>query len=115
MVERMEVGKKYSKKNDYCIFTCEAIVSNGDAVMTWLHNDKIRSFTITPSQFYFYEEYKELRTGKIWVTIWKNGERAHYSNDPKTTSWYLTYKKDVLAIKEVDWVEGEGLEYNSSS
>lgn len=86
----MRVGKKY-RRQDYSdiVYTCEAILSNGDAAFTYTVNDKVYSVVLVKKFFDYYEEVPD----EDWRAIFRDdgelkiGICTHKSEQSVIDSW----------------------------
>ncbi len=110
----MVPGKQYTfKGNKEKLVTCLSVTPSEN----YLCLSGVKEFVLEKAFLDLYEEYKSKKKGIYWTAIIEDVEGNIYSfgfNPSKNEllkemSGYLYSTEKVIAIKKVDWKEGEGL------
>lgn len=103
-----KVGQKYTCVNGDDIFLCIGFNSKKEPIVEQLTRDNYFG-VFEPS---LWSEYKEPKSGKIYNVIFEcqNGtiSSCTFLEKGPARAWKPISMK-ILAIKEVSWIEGEGL------
>jgi hypothetical protein len=113
-----EVGKKYVSDLDDPILKpveCLYITPNGNVLVK---DSTAGEFLLQRKNLGYWKEYKEPLKGEKWITVYKISAKNNmiysytFPDEIEARAWskkWVTHF-DILAIKKVEWVEGEGLQ-----